>query len=246
MAEGERTPGKDYVDYGGRSRWAAVAPCGVPLLLARAAAIRGATHSSPWSARCVEAVASAFGGCQEAMDARSAATRRTTSARVHPMAVVSPGTRAQCEHACAPVCLHVRVTIRVRPHSGGLNDDELPPREGGLSMLGLGVLAPCLMCCLCLSGVLFLAWIIFVVATVSGLPCAPRRWRCRSVADVVCIGHARVCVVLVAPPHSRCRGGRYAAATCGVPGHGTALLPGEHMGLCRGFLVLHRGPSHLP
>ena len=53
MAEGERTPGKDYADYGGRSRCAAAA-CGVLLFCSRAAATWGATQSSPWGR--VEAV----------------------------------------------------------------------------------------------------------------------------------------------------------------------------------------------
>lgn len=194
--------------------------------------------------RALRCPAVALSRCSDSgRDTKLSMGGRSVEAVVKP--VVSPGAGPQaCVCACVPAC--VRVLIRVRSHSGGLNDDEMPPRGGALSMSGLGVLGPCLMCCLCLSGVFFLAWIIFVVATVSGLPCALRRWRWRSVVDVVCIGHARVCVVLIAPRHSRCRGGRYTAATCGVLGHGTALLPGEHMGLRDGFLVLHCGPPHLP
>jgi hypothetical protein len=56
-------------------------------------------------------------------------------------------------------------------YGGGAPDgaDDLPPSRGGLNgLLGLGL--GCLMCCACVGGCLFIAWIVFVIVTLSGVP----------------------------------------------------------------------------
>jgi len=59
-------------------------------------------------------------------------------------------------------------------YGGGAPDgaDDLPPPRGGLNgLLGMGL--GCLMCCACIWGCMFIAWIVFVIVTLSDTPPLP-------------------------------------------------------------------------